>query len=382
VLRNKEKYLQQDDGSRSPVRKPKNKGADPERTLVNWAKKKHQRGEAVTDAAIKNKAFEFATAAGNHDAQMKYSSAAWIKKFRQQHNLLGSKSRKSSIADDSEGQSNPPSGVHTPNISPCSPLFSGEPSPSATSTIKGEDRMKSESPQFNDDFTFGHKPYHSLSNASLASAFNERGPFSPGPGSPGSSFFGQDPSSPFHQDRIPTSGPNSYQRPRSQTFPMVDSGSYMSPPSSDPLTPKYNGITALDHSPLGDMSSALSSVEELHEPSSDFPSSAMVSGSPHGLALGGTIHGMPIHPMNPNGHQSSSSPTPDSVHGSPYSLADTRQALEVAMSFFKSQPNAEYEYMTAAELMKKLNVGPSIGEMPAGFHRVGSADFNQYMKAE
>jgi hypothetical protein len=138
------------------------------------------------------------------------------------------------------------------------------------------------------------------------------------------------------------------------------------------------------------MSSALSSVEELHEPSPDMHHlpPPMVSNSPHGLALGGISHGMSSHAsMNQNGHQHSSPPTPGSgLHapGSP-SLADTRQALEIVRSFLQAQPNGAFEpqdYMTIGKLMQQLNLQPGQLGGEIGFHRVGSGDFNQYMKQE
>lgn len=382
--------MQQDDGSRSPARKPKNKGQDPERTLVNWVKKHHKRGEAITDEMLKKKLIYFANAAQNPDAHSKANNPAWVKKFKREHNLHGLKSRKNSIADDSEEPSAPPSGAQTPNSnshsSPCSPLPMNikEDSPSAMSIIKEEDRLKSESPHFESEFSFGHKPYHSMSNASLASTFNERGPFSPGPGSPGSRFFGQDPSSPFNQERALSSGPGSYSRPRSQTFPITESGSYMSPATSEPLTPKYITGTALDHSPLGDMSSALSSVEELSEPDIHHLPTPMVSSSPHGLALGGISHISPQLSMNHNGHHHSGTPTPVSgiQPSGAYSLEHAFEILRIAM---QSQGNGAFDpqdYITLGKIMNQLNVQNNRLGGDIGFHRVGSADFHQYMEQE
>lgn len=377
--------MQQDDGSQSPARKPKNKGQDPERTLVNWVKKRHSRGEAISDETLKKKLIYFAHAADNHDAHSKANNPAWVKKFKRDHNLHGLKSRKNSIVDESEGPSNPPSGAQTPISSPCSPppMSCKERSPSAMSIIKDEDRLKSESPSFEGEFTFGHS--HSVSNASLASAFNDRGPFSPGPTSPGSgsSFFGQDPLSPFNQDRALSSGPGSYSRPRSQTFPMADSGSYMSPATSEPLTPKYVTGTALDHSPLGDMSSALSSVEELSEPDMHHLPTPMVSSSPHGLALGGIGH-MPTHiSMNHNGHHHSGTPTP--VSGiQAASNCSLEHAFEIVRISMQSQGNGAFDpqdYINLGKIEGRFQTGQLSQDM--AFHRVGSVDFHhQYMKQE
>ncbi|QDS74089.1 hypothetical protein FKW77_009585 [Venturia effusa] len=388
VLRQKDKYMQQDDGSRSPARKPKNKGQDPERTLVNWVKKHHKRGDAITDEMLKKKLIYFASAAQNSDAHTKANNPAWVKKFKREHNLHGLKSRKNSIADESEELSAPPSGAQTPNShsSPCSPPpgDTKEESPSAMSIIKDEDDMESESPNFESEFSFGHKPYHSMSNASLASMFDERGPFSPGPGSPGSGLFGQDPSSPFNQDKGLSSAPGNPSRPRSQTFPIADTTSYISPANSEPLTPKYLTGTALDHSPLGNVSSALSSVEELSEPDMNHRPTSMVSSSPHGLALGG-ISNMPPHlSMNHSGHHHSGTPTPVSgiQSAGAYSLEHAFDILRIAMM---EQGNGAFDpqdYMTLGKIMNQLNVQTNQLGGDIGFHRVGSADFHQYMKSE
>ncbi|TID23983.1 CenpB-DNA-bind-domain-containing protein [Venturia nashicola] len=390
VLRYKDKYMQQDDGSRSPARKPKNKGQDPERTLVNWVKKHHRRGDALSDETLKKKLIYFANAAQNPDAHSKANNPVWVKKFKREHNLHGLKSRKNSVADESEEPSAPPSGAQTPNSnshpSPCSPppVSTKEESPSAMSIIKDEDGMKSESPQFESEFSFSPKPYHSMSNASLASTFNERGPFSPGPSSPGSGLFGQHPSSPFNQERSLSSGPGNYSRPRSQTFPMVDTGSYMSPATLEPLTTKYITGTALDHSPLGDMSSALGGVEELSEPDTHHLPTPMVSNSPLGLALGGISHMPPHLSMSHNLHHHSGTPTPVSgiQPSGAYSLEHAFEILRIAMM---EQGNGAFDpqdYMTLGKIMKQLNVHTNQLGGDIGFHRVESADFHQYMKQE
>ncbi|KAE9984886.1 hypothetical protein BLS_000969 [Venturia inaequalis] len=389
VLGNKEKYMQQDDGSRSPARKPKNKGQDPERTLVNWVKKHHKRGDPITDETLKKKLIYFANAAQNPDAHSKANSPAWVKKFKREHNLQGLKSRKNSNAEESGEPSAPSSGAQTPisnsHSSPCSPppMNTKEESPSAM-TIKDEDGMKSESPHFESEFSFGHKPYHSMSNASLASTFHDRGPFSPGPGSPGSGFFGQDPLSPFNQERALSSGPGSFSRPRSQTFPMIDAGSLISPTSTEPLTPTYITGAALDQSPLGDMSSALSSVEELSEPDIHHLPNPMVSSSPNGLALGGISHMPPHLSMNHNGPHHSGTPTPVSgiQPSGAYSLEHAFDILRIAMM---EQGNGAFDpqdYMTLGKIMNQLNVQTNQLGGDIGFHRVESADFHQFMKQE
>jgi hypothetical protein len=338
----------------------------------------------MSDALIKEKLRFFSMSVGSPDSHLKANNSSWLEKFKQKNNLMGSKSRKNSIAEESEDPSLPGSGTQTPNISPTSPPPPGgkEHSPSAMSISKGDDALKIESPPDNyAEFDPHHAgPYRSLSNASLASAFGDTASsFSPGPTSPPSPFFGQD--SPYmSQSRMPSVSAASYQRPRSQTFPMigVEPGSYVSPPSSEPLTPKYVSSTSLE-SPLSEMPS-LGSVEEMHEPTSSMQPPPLVSSvAPHGLPLQTLLTQSQGH------HQHSSPITPSSAissmsQGNP-SLEDTRRALEVVMTFFQGQQPGfvdPQEYVMMGKLMEKLKLHPSQlgGEMPGGMHRIPSGDFN------
>jgi hypothetical protein len=387
VLRNKEKYLYQDDGSRSPVRKAKGKFPDIERALSNWAKNHQKQGLPMSDALIKEKLRFFSMSVGSAESQLKANNSSWLEKFKQKNNLMGSKSRKNSVAEESEGTSLPGSGAQTPNISPTSPPPPGgsgkELSPSAMSITNREGSLKIESPEDSySEFTAHGGPYRSLSNASLTSGYNESS-FSPGPQSPTSPFFSPDSASPFMsqaQSRLPSVSQGGYSRPRSQTFPMVgvEPGSYVSPPSSEPLTPKNVSTTSLDSS-LSEM--PLGSVEEMYEPNSTMqpPLQTMVSSvAPHGLPLQALV-------THTQGHQHSNSMPPSSALGSiapgSPSVEDTRRALEVVMNFFQiQQPGLvePQEYMMIGKLMQKLKVNPSPldGEMPGGMHRIPSGDFN------
>jgi hypothetical protein len=386
VLRNKEKYLYQDDGSRSPVRKAKGKFPDIERALSNWAKNHQKQGLPMSDALIKEKLRFFSMSVGSPDSHLKASNSSWLEKFKQKNNLMGSKSRKNSVAEESEGPSLPGSGTQTPNISPTSPPPDGkEPSPSAMSFTKSDEQLKMESPPDSySEFSPHHGgPYRTMSNASLASAFGDASSsFSPGPTSPPSPFFTQDSASPYMpQSRMPSVSAASYQRPRSQTFPMlgIEPGSYVSPPSSEPLTPKYVSSTTLE-SPLSEMPPSLGSVEELHEPSSTMQ-------PPPPKVSNGTTHGLPLQTLitQSQGHQHSSPITPSSAISSMSqanpSLEDTRRALEVVMTFFQGQQPGfvdPQEYVMMGKLMEKLKLHPSQlgGEMPGGMHRIPSGDFN------
>jgi hypothetical protein len=410
VLRNKEKYLYQDEGNRSPVRKPKGKFPDIVRALANWAKNHQKQGLPMSDALIKEKLHHFSLTVGNSEAHLKAAnSTSWLEKFKQKNNLMGAKSRKNSLAEESEA-SNPASGAQTPNISPTSPPPTKEASP----LVMDKEVLKRESPDLSQqsDFFSSHKPYHSLSQNSLASAFNEgaSSTFSPGPQSPTSPFFtSPDTASPYmaQGSQMPSHGPSASapnsaypsQRPRSQTFPMlgIEPGTYVSPPSSEPLTPKFTGQSLLDNDLSG---TVLSSVEEMHEhglphPISMHPPPPPIIPSPQ--PMGHNHHPSPQpmghnhHPSpQPMGHNHHSSPiTPSSaissqLGGSP-SLDETKRALEVVMHFFQNQPSGfvePQEYVMMGKLMEKLQLRhhPHLpvtagGEMPGGMHRIPSGDF-------
>ena len=175
VLRNKEKYLYQDDGSRSPVRKAKGKFPDIERALSNWAKNHQKQGLPMSDSLIKEKLRFFSMSVGSPDSHLKANNSSWLEKFKQKNNLMGSKSRKNSVVEDSEGPSLPGSGTHTPNISPTSPPPPGakERSPTAMSiTRASEEPLKMESPpESYSEFAVHGGPYRSMSNESLSSDF-------------------------------------------------------------------------------------------------------------------------------------------------------------------------------------------------------------------
>ena len=409
VLRNKEKYLYQEDGSRSPVRKAKGKFPDIERALSNWAKNHQKQGLPLTDALIKEKFRFFATTVGSSESLPKANNNSWLEKFKQKNNLMGAKSRKSSVVEETEAASNPGSGTHTPsNTSPTSPPPAKEASPAAMSVTKSEDPTKIESPDAFVDYaaSHNHKPYHSLSNASLASAFTDASQtdaFSTGPQSPTSPpFFSPDTSSPFippGQVRLPSANASNFQRPRSQTFPMLGVEPYASPPSSEPLTPKYVSSTVLE-SPMTELSNPLATVEE-----------AAASGSsmhppppPHSAVSDAVITtagiSAPMLQTQATPTLSLSSPiTPSSAissvqPGSP-TLEDTRRALEIVMSYLQQQPSGGLvepkDLIVMGGLMERLKLQgsrqgsvstPGGGEMPGGMHRIPSGDFKSMLARE
>lgn len=379
VLRQKEKYLYPEDRSLSPVKRAKGKFPDIERALANWVRRSQKEGVPLTDAAIKEKARFFATTVGNNDSHLKTNSTSWLEKFKQKNGIgAGKLMRRASETNISDsGSLNPDSAgdsaAQTPNgISPISP--SGLPSPSPLSASKSDEDLKHES--LNGYFAQrngGYRHSNSQSTTSLNSAFTDTAPssFSAGPTSPSTPFaFSPDGSSgswiPSQHSRLPPPG-NNFQRPRSQTFPMLGiDPSFISSQSNEPLTPKYLPVTA--------PSSALDSP--IHEMPPPFGMDSAISSPPlHHSSSNGSMappsSSTPITGLqSPPGSSAPNSPTQD----------DARRALDTLLNFFQQAPNGlvdQNEYMTVLKLTEKLRLQSSNGPLPGGLHRIAEQDGEQ-----
>ncbi|KAF2125770.1 CenpB-DNA-bind-domain-containing protein [Dothidotthia symphoricarpi CBS 119687] len=367
VLRQKEKYLYQDDGSRSPIKRSKGKFPDIERALANWARNHQRQGLPLTDAIIRDKARFFAQTVGNSESHLKANSTSWLEKFKQKNHLMGARSRKGSIAEESEDASNPPSNSQTPGAT--SPTSPGGVSPATMATKKSEENLKNDSPNTY-DFP-KRRPFHSLSSTSLSSVFTDTAPstFSAGPTSPtslSSPFFTPDSAcgpNPFMGNRPATSGhpgSDNFQRPRSQTFPLlVGVEQYASP---DVLTSKYISGNALD-SPMADMPGSLAVIDEAMSAS---PSQITSSMQP---------------PPIPNGLCVISDDKDSATDSSPVtpSQEEAARALELVWTFFQSQ-TADFvvepqEYLAIGKLMEKLRIKRSSESLPMGIRRGSEPDF-------
>lgn len=384
VLRQREKYLFPEDRNLSPVKRAKGKFPDIERALSNWVKNNQKKGVPLTDAAIKEKARFFATTVGPAESHLKTNSASWLEKFKQKNGIGGAKlMRRASETNISDsGSLNPDSAgasaSQTPNgISPTSP--GGLPSPSPLSATKSDEDLKSDA--LNGYFGQGgvYRHSNSQSTTSLSSAFTDTAPssFSAGPTSPTTPFaFSPDNNSgswmPSQHSRLPPPG-NNFQRPRSQTFPLLGiDPSFISSQSNDPLMPKYN-------MPVTAPSSALDSP--IHEMA-------------HGFGMDSAISSPPLHHSSSNGSMAPpSSKTPISgLQSPPGSSApssptqdDARRALDTLLNFFNQAPNGlvdQNEYMTVLKLTEKLRLQSGNGALPGGLHRIAEQDCEVAPKME
>ncbi|CAK4032331.1 centromere binding b [Lecanosticta acicola] len=355
VLRQKEKYLFQDDGSRSPIKRAKGRSPDIERALAVWAKNQEKKGNPLNDELIREKARAFAATTSGPENSVTLSSS-WIEKFKLKNNLMGARSRKTSLApDDADGASAAASSSHTPgDASPISPSGIGSSSPLELHTQLSHESLKNESPDSYLDFAGRHEPFHSQSTTSLNSAFTDTAPsssFSPGPLSPTSPFFTPDSGtapSPFVPGPHPTARPilpssmsSNSPRPRSQTFPLLDQ--YMTS-SGEPATPKYNNGAALD-SPMEESTDPLLSLDEALQPE-DRPPTVTPSETMRPPP-------QPAHVLQQDMKREASQVAAVT------SPEEARRALQVVLSFFEQQPHGFLdlqESVTIGKLMEKLKL--------------------------
>lgn len=376
VLRQKDKYLFPDDGSRSPIKKSKGKFPDIERALSNWARNHQRSGLPLSDSIIREKARFFATTVGSSDCHAKVNSNSWLEKFKQKNQLMGAKPRKPSDAHSDLGlDTAPPSGNQTPNgISPISPA--GLASVSPISGTQGREIVKTESPDSYGDFSSLYKHTHTQSATSLASGYTDLtapSPFSPQ--SPTSPFFSSDVNASGvlvnseSSKSIPSSATDSVRR-RSQTFPMLGAEAFSSMDQSGETlhqaqVQEMMSASAIDTANNEHTVRNLSiSSSDLHalssHPASDIHSS--LQGSP-------AIMAPPPNPLTNSSNHQNTTPSPVSLP----SQEEARRALELVMSFFQSQPNGvvdPQEYIMMGKLMEKLKVQGPMGELPGGMHSI------------
>jgi hypothetical protein len=357
VLRNREKYLSQDDASKNQL-KPGRKFPDVERAVANWVKNEKRNGRAVSDDQIFDQFKHFARTVVNSDQQLKGVNNTWLEAFKQK-NGLSPKSRKGSTA--SELDAKPSTERLSPSITPTSPQIKRDASPSRAGISPEEKqpkKMKSESPPVSvTESIHGHRPYASIGGALTdVSAVS----FSPETLSPTPSFFTS--TNPFtgqqSSSTLQTPITAGY-RPRSQTFPIGtsnDTGSYASTPTSSEA--HLSGFMISNSGQMYDPTTEAAPAQESFLPTprstDDGTTSPAVTtsiSSPHLDTSGG------ISPASP-------------------SLDETRRALEVVWSFFQNRHQSldPQEVAAMGSLMDKLKLQPvHIGGMAGGLHSINEA---------
>ena len=124
----------------------------------------------MTDELIRDKALAFSAATTTTPSPDNHHvlSPLWLEKFKLKHNLMGARSRKSSLAP---GAAEDFSTCHTPGAASCSssPRASGPTSLLDLDSARSADSFKHESPDDYLDYTASHGPFHSQSETSLNS---------------------------------------------------------------------------------------------------------------------------------------------------------------------------------------------------------------------
>ncbi|GLI78118.1 hypothetical protein PoHVEF18_006418 [Penicillium ochrochloron] len=367
VLRQKEKYLNPDDGSRSPIKRAKGRVPDIEKALSNWARNYQRQGFPLNDEMIKEKARFFASTCGCPEGKEKVLTASWLEKFKQKNSLLGAKSRKGS--GDRKGvrsNSNSPTRINTDSAnestihsptgrSPISPNGFGSPI-SPTGSHEG---MKQEGADELPELTGGCQHGYSKNTTALDTTS-----CSVGMTSPTSTLVSDSPFTPTSQHRLPTSGPN-MNRPRSQTFPLVpiDPSLLTADDSQCGKSEHHMGVTILE-SPL-----------EMDEHESHF---AIKRTDPSKMIKRNRSNPeIKTESMQPPPTVSKSSTvSPISAPGSP-TQDEARRALELVMNYFQHQPAglAAQEYVTIGKLMERLELAKNHqGPLLGGLSRIDEHD--------
>lgn len=270
VLSRKDKWLNPEDRSNSPIKKAKGKIPDIDKTLANWLRNEQHKGRHVSDSEIQEQARMYARPF--REAETKINNPSWLEKFKQKHGMGGRLLRRASetnipraagklsatspVLANSQPSSaiSPGSPVHQHSASPFSagPRDAGEeekdsvgsggmmmdfsepPSTAAGSTFKFASTNQSTT-SLNSGFA-SDTAGSSFSDNTMSPTGTGQFTFSPDPNVGG--FL----SAEHHaQARQMQPGGPGFQRPRSQTFPTLDL-EYMNQTSSDsndPLTPKY-----------------------------------------------------------------------------------------------------------------------------------------------
>lgn len=358
VLRQKEKYLSPEDGSRSPIKRAKGRVPDIEKALSNWVRNYQRHGYPLSDEMIREKALFFANTCGSNDGKEKVLTTSWLEKFKHKNNLLGAKSRKSSFSTTKSEPDSPTglsinsalaSAIQSPTLlSPTSPGFA---TPSPLSPTQSQDNIKAETlAELMADY---QQHMQAKSTTSLDTSVT----------SPTSTLVSESPFTPTSQSRNPSADcfPS---RPRSQTCPLstVDPGSMIPDEHSDQISPKttlqppFPG--ALQESPM----------EDKHDPKK-LPGLDTSANMIKRNRSNPEIRAKTIYPPL---FSKSTTVSPVSSPGSP-TQDEARKALELVMNYFEAQPTGlgAQEYVTIGKLMERLELAKGQQTtLPGGLTRI------------
>lgn len=358
VLRNRDKYLNLEDRSSSPIKRTKGKSVDIEKALANYVRNAQKSGIAVTSEELKAKAHVFSTTMGSPaDDHIKTNSPAWFDKFMIKHGIgpgrLMRRASETNIPDSIRGSPSLSASQPSSAISPASP--SAHPSPSPLSANRSDEEKENLNSTYMDFTSDGnaYKHSNSQSTTSLSSAFTDGGgsSFSGSALSPTASFsfspdgnVGAFMAADQNRQMPPGAAASNFQRPRSQTFPTLDLEYMNQQQNTEPLTPKY-------HVPSTAPTSALESpAHELQPPQFGAMDHAITSPQLRHSSSNSSIAG-----------RSTTTPvTASAVGSSPSSPTqeDARRAADTLLSFIQNAGAFvdQNEYMAVVRLTEKLRL--------------------------
>ncbi|RMJ21864.1 hypothetical protein PHISP_07273 [Aspergillus sp. HF37] len=372
VLRHKEKYLNPDDGSRSPIRRAKGRVPDIGKALSNWARNYQRQGFSLTDEAIREKALFFVSTCGFSEGKSRDLSTKWLERFKQKHRLAGAKSRKNSSDTRSESESPPrlsvhPTGSAVQSSDSASPTTSptGFASPSPLSPSQSQVNIKQE--EFTDSLTDFAGVFHH-DNSKSTTSIDTSHSFSTSFTSPSSTLISDSPFTPGSQSRIPSTDSNS-SRPRSQTLPHAMVEPCMVP-SEDPVDKALPRNVAAQQQP------PVSILESPVEKASSPKTTGVDTSNANAIKRNRSNPEIRTKSIYPPTFSKSTTVSPVSSPGSP-TQDDARRALELVISYFQHQSTGlgAQEYMAIGKLMERLELAQSQQNMlPGGLTRIDEQD--------
>ncbi|KAK3617327.1 hypothetical protein LTR22_026773 [Elasticomyces elasticus] len=333
VLRQQEKYLVQDDGSRPLIERAKDRTPNLEKALGVWARNMERKGLPLTDEAIREKAWNFASTSTTPEFQQSWSSS-WMEKFKQKNNLLGARLRKGWLAPEN------------------AEFIFGAASTSHTQSSVGTSSVSLQGIGW---------PFHPQSATSVNSAFtnNTHSLFSSGPLSPTLPSYTPDsgtapgPSPPLTaRPMLPAPASSNAHRPRSQTFPQIDH--YMGGTSSIETFTTKSPIAGVLDSPMEEAPEPIPSTND------SVRKTRPVERSPR-VTIFDNIRPLPL-PAHILANAVKHEITLSTYNSSPIgtiSTEDALRALQVVHKFIEQQPGGFLDYqesVTVGQLMEKLKL--------------------------
>ncbi|EHA19072.1 hypothetical protein ASPNIDRAFT_212059 [Aspergillus niger ATCC 1015] len=370
VLRQKDKYLNPDDGSRSPIKRAKGRVPDIEKALSNWARNYQKQGYPLNDEMIREKALFFASTCGSSDGKEKVLSTSWLEKFKRKYNLMGARNRKGSWTSTKSESDSPTclsidsalaSAVQSPTLlSPTSPT--GFLSPLPLSPVQSNENIRGELVQSLAEIASDYQHTHTKSTTSLDTTCS----FSAGLTSPTSTFVTESPFTPTSQS-LGSSADGNSTRPRSQTFPLS---------SSDPSLMATDENS--EHLTKAALRQALSVSEHQSSPDDHHDQKILpaLDTSANTIKRNRSNPEFKAKSIYPPLFSKSNTVSPVSSPGSP-TQDEARRALELVMNYFKQQPSGlgADDYMTIGKLMERLELAKAQQvTLPGGLTRIDEHD--------